>query len=119
MARGAPVVLGAPAAAPDAVDGHHVVGVQAQPDDAIEPRPVERRDDQPQRLDQVRREVDVDLALQQRLADEPEIEVLQVAQTAVDELGRARRRAAGEVVALHQRDAVPARGGVERDARAR
>ena len=64
----------------------------------------------------MRRQVDVDLALQQRLAHEPEVEVLQVAQAAVDELGRARRRPAREVGALDQRDRVPARGGVQRDA---
>ena len=52
---------------------------------------------------QVWREVDVDLALQQRLADEPEVEVLQVAQAAVDELGRAR------AVPRRSRRARPAR----------
>ena len=94
MARRAPVALvaRAPAAAPEPVDRHHVVGVQAEPDDAVQPRAVERGDDEPQRLDQVRREVDVDLALQQRLADEPEIEVLQVAQAAVDELATSATR---------------------------
>ena len=61
--------------------------------------------------------VDDELALQQRLADEPEVEVLQVAQAAVDELGRAADEVPdGEVGALDQRDAVAARGGVERDA---
>ena len=65
---------------------------------------------------QVRRERGVDLALEQRLAHQPEVEVLQVAQAAVDELARARRGAGGEVGPLHQRDRVAARGGVERDA---
>ncbi len=37
----------------------------------------------------------------------------------MDELGRARAGAAGVVVALDERDRVPARGGVERDPRAR
>ena len=44
----------------------------------------------------------------------PEIEVLQVAQAAVDELGRAAARPRGEVGLLDQSDAVSARGGVER-----
>ena len=55
------------------------------------------------------------LALEQRLADQPEVEVLQVAQPAVDELARARRRAARVVALLHQRDRVAAARGVERD----
>ena len=41
--------------------------------------------------------------------------LLQVAQAAVDELRGLRRRARGEVVALDQRGAQPAGGGVERD----
>ena len=56
------------------------------------------------------------LALAQRLVDEADVAVLQVAQAAVHELGRLRRRAAGEVVALDQRGAQPAAGGVEGDA---
>ena len=49
----------------------------------------------------------------QRLAHQPEVEVLQVAQAAVDHLRRAARGAAREVVALDERDREPARGGVE------
>ena len=49
----------------------------------------------------------------QRLAHEAEVEVLQVAQAAVDHLRRAARGAAGEVVALDERDREPARGRVE------
>src|SRR5205823_8226748 len=49
---------------------------------------------------------------------EAEVEGLQVAQAAVDELAGAAARAGGEVVALDQRDAVAARGGVERHTRA-
>jgi hypothetical protein len=119
VTRGAPVVVGPVAPAAPALDGHDVVGVQAESDDAIEPRAVERGHDEPERLDQVRREVDVDLALEQRFAHEAEVEVLQVAQTAVDELARPRRRAGRVVVALHERDAIAAGRGVEGDAGAR
>ena len=84
------------------------------PDGAIQPLAVERRHDQRQRLGQVGRQIDVDLALEERLTNQAEIEVLQVAQAAVDQLGRARAGAAGVVAPLDQRDGVPARGGVER-----
>ena len=123
MAVRAPVGLHAPAPAGErraahAVDRHHVVGVEAEPDHPVQPRAVEGGDDEAQRPHQVRRQVDVDLALQQRLADEPEVEVLQVAQAAVDELARARGGPGRVVGALDQRHAVAARGRVERDARA-
>ena len=71
-----------------------------------------------QRAHQVRREVDQDRPLEQRLAHQAEVEVLQVAQPAVHELGRAAGGADRVVLALDQRDAVAARGRVERDARA-
>ena len=100
MAVGAPglrasrVARGARAAR--AVDRHHVVEVQADADEAVGAGAVEGGDDERQRVDQVRRERDHELALEQRLAHEPEVEVLQVAQAAVDELARAARRAAAK-----------------------
>src|SRR5436309_2949540 len=54
-------------------------------------------------------------ALEQRLAHEPQVEVLEVAEAAVHELGGAAGGARRVVVALDERDAIPARGGVERD----
>jgi hypothetical protein len=113
VAGRAPVVLVAPAAA-----GHHVVHVQTDAGEPVGPRTVERGDDQRQRLHEMRGERDVDLPLDQRLAHQPEVEVLQVAQAAVDELGRPRRGADRVVGALHERDRVAPGGGVERDARA-
>src|SRR5690606_26261890 len=59
------------------------------------------------------------LALAQRLVDEADVAVLQVAEPAVDELRRLRRRARGEVVALDEGGAQPPGGGVERHAGAR
>ena len=56
------------------------------------------------------------LALAQRLAHEPEVAHLEVAQAAVDELARRARGAGGEVARLDQADAQAARGGVERRA---
>ena len=101
------------------VHGHHVVGVQPEADDAVQPRAVERGHDEPQRPDQVRRQVDVDLALEQRLAHQPEVEVLQVAQAAVDELATSATRCrCAKSARSTSATAVPARGGVQRDARA-
>jgi hypothetical protein len=60
--------------------------------------------------------LDHQLALQQRLADEAEVEVLQVAETAVDHLRGAAGGADGVVAALEQGDRVAARSGVEGDA---
>ena len=108
----APVGTGVAAAA---AARHHVVHVQAEADEPVGAGAVERGHDQRQRADEVRCERGQQLALQQRLADEPEVEVLQVPQAAVDELARARRGAARVVALLHQRDRVPAAGGVERD----
>ena len=56
------------------------------------------------------------LTFVQRLVDEPDVAVLEVPQTAVDELGALRRGPAGEVVALDERGAQATCHGVERDA---
>ena len=77
-------------------------------------RPQERH-----RLDEVRRGArEQQLALAQRLAHEPDVAHLEVAQPAVDELARGARGAGREVARLDEPDAQPARGGVERRARA-
>ena len=57
------------------------------------------------------------LALGQRLVDEGDLALLEVAQTTVDQLRALRRGARGEVVALHQRRAQAPAGGVEGHAR--
>ena len=83
---------------------------------AVGPLALEARHEQRQRADEVRRELYEDRALEQRLAHQAEVEVLQVAQAAVDELRRPARGARREVLALDQGDAVAARRRVERDA---
>ena len=65
------------------------------------------------RLDQVGGVAAQALALVERFVDEPDLALLEVAQAAVDQLGRLRRRARGEVVALDERGAQPTGGGVE------
>ena len=70
------------------------------------------------RPDQVRRQPVQDAPLPQRLPDQAELAVLQVAQAAVDQPGGAPRGPRGEVVLLHQGHRETARRGVQGDARA-
>ncbi len=123
MAVGRPVVVlvgllgGAhlAAAATDPRRRHHVVHVEADAEAALAALVAEGGNQERRRVDEVRRQLDHQLALEQRLADQAEVEVLQVAQAAVDHLRGAARGAFGVVAALQQRHRVPARGRVERD----
>ena len=72
-----------------------------------------------QGTDEVRRKGHHQLALEQRLAHEAEVEVLQVAQASVHELARAAGGPRGKIRALEQSHAVAARGGVQRHSRPR
>ncbi|CAB4344470.1 unannotated protein [freshwater metagenome] len=96
------------------VDGHHVIKVEPHAEPAIGPLVVKCRNDHRQRLDQMRCQADHYLTLEQGFADEPQIELLQVAQTTVNELRRAARGARRKVGALDQRDRVAACCCVER-----
>ena len=78
--------------------------------------PGHRRQHEAHRPDEVRRHPQQHLALGQRLAHQPERAVLEIAQAAVDELGRGRRGARAEVVLLQQQHAQAPAGGVARDA---
>ena len=80
-----------------AAPGHDVVHVEPDPGEAVGALALEARHEQRQRLDQVRRQLDQQRALEQRLADQPEVEVLEVAQAAVDQLRGAAGGAGGEV----------------------
>ena len=121
VAVGVPVVvllaqLGLLAPLADPGRRHHVVEVEPGAERAAALLLAEGRDQERRRVDEVRRQVDHQLALEQRLADQPEVEVLQVAEPAVDHLRGAARGALRVVAALDQRHRVAARGGVERDA---
>ena len=110
-------VLAALAApAPDPRGRHHVVHVQPDADATVAAVLAQRRDEERGRVDQVRRELDQELALEQRLADQPEVEVLQIAQAAVHHLRGAAGGALSEVVALQQRHRITTRCRVERNA---
>ena len=93
---------------------HGVVERDAGADVGALPRVLERVEER-HRPDQVGREPgEQQAALLQRLLDQREVEHLEVAQAAVHQLGRARRRAGGEVALLDQPDLEPARHRVER-----
>ena len=102
------------AARPRRQAGHRVVQRETRCDVGPLPDAALERVHERDRVDEVRREpLQQQTPLAQRLPHQPEVEHLQVAQAAVDQLGRARRRAAGPVAGLDQRDAEPAGRGVE------
>ena len=70
------------------------------------------------RRDDVRRRLEQDFALDQRLAHQTKLEMFEVAQAAMDELGRCRGGPAGEIVLLEQDHAEAAAGGITGDAAA-
>ena len=77
------------------------------------PVPAEERDEEGERGDQVGRVVEEPLALGQVLVDQAVLVLLQVAEPAVDHLGRLGGGARGEVVALDQGGPQAPAGGVE------
>ena len=83
------------------------------------PPPVRQREEERQRFDEMRRKGrQRQLALVQRLAHQPELELLEVAQPAVEHLRRAARGAGGEVTRLDEGDLESAGRGIERSASA-
>ena len=72
--------------------------------------------DEAQRLDQMGRGAPQHLALDQRLVDEAELVILEIAQAAVDQFGRPRGGAARQIVHLAEMDREPAPGRVAGDA---
>ena len=92
-----------------------VVEEDARRDVRAFPPAVGQREQERQRLDQMRRQPGQrQLPLVQRLAHQPEFQLLEVAQAAVEHLRRPARRARGEVARLDQRHLEPAGGGVQR-----
>ena len=71
-----------------------------------------------QGLHEVRRLMQDHLALRQRLVDQPEFEVLEVAQSTVDQLGAPLRGGGGNVVLLDDQHPEAAAGSVAGDSRA-
>src|SRR3954468_10267258 len=74
--------------------------------------------DETQGTDDMRRDLPEDLALDQRLADQPELVIFQIAQPAMNQLGRPRRGAAGQVIHFAKENRVTAAGRIAGDAAA-
>ena len=74
----------------------------------------EQRDEEREDAHEMRRVLERALAFVERLVDEADLTLLEVAQATVHELGALRARARREVVALDQRGAQAPAGGVER-----
>jgi hypothetical protein len=123
VAVGGPVVvllLSAGAALAAAAAGsrrrHHVVHVQPEAELAVASLLAEGGDEERSRVNEMRGQLDHQLALQQRLADQAEVKILQIAEAAVDHLRGAAGGADRIVAALQQRHRVATRGGVEGNA---
>ena len=92
-----------------------VVEKEAQPEEGRGTHPLAVRQHEPQRTDDVRRRLEQHFAFDERFADQPELVVLEIAQPAVDELGRGRGRAACQVALLDKAHFEAAPGRVARD----
>ncbi len=68
-----------------------------------------------QRTDDVRGDLPEDLALDQRLADQPELVIFQIAQAAMHELGRPGRGPAGQVIHFAQENGIAPADRIARD----
>ena len=102
-----------------AAAGHRVVEGEPSRDVGPLPDAVLERVDERHRLDQVRTQPGQhQLALPEGLAHQGEVQLLEVAQPPVEELGAARGRARGVVTLLDQQHAEATGGGVQRHARA-
>ena len=90
------------------------VVVHEQPDaqHPRRPQPLLVGQHEAHRSHDVRRYFPQHLALDERLTHQPEIEVLEVTQTTVDELGRARGGTGGEIAHLAQEYRKAAAGGI-------
>jgi len=104
----------------------HIPGPREQ---VVEPHPREEfperypvapmdREDERQRMDEVRSDPAEHGPLVQRLEDEPEVAVLEISQTPVHQPARMRTGAGAEVAPFDQDDAEPTHRGVARDPRA-
>src|SRR3984957_16022037 len=73
------------------------------------------RQHETKRPDDMRRDLPEDFALDQGLADQPELVILQIAQAAMHELGRPRRRPARQIIHFTQENRIAASGSIARD----
>ena len=93
-----------------------IVEEQSQPQQPCRPQAAMVRQHEAQRADDMRRDPPQDFALDQRLADQPELVIFEVAQAAMHELGRFRRSAARQIVHFAEEHRIAAADGVAGDA---
>ena len=89
-----------------------VVEEQPEPDEPCGAGRIHLRQHEGQRPDDVRGHAEQALALDQRLADQAELVVFEVAQPAMDQLGAGRGCVAGKVFLLDQQHGQAAPGGI-------
>ena len=95
-----------------------VVEEQAEPQQPGRAQPVMVRQHETKRADDVGRDLPEDFALDQRLADQPELVIFQIAQAAMHELGRPGRRPARQIIHFTKENRISAAGRIARDAAA-
>src|ERR1700678_4436817 len=88
---------------------------QPEPQQPSRPQPGMVRQYETKRPDDMGRDLPEDFALDQRLAHQPELIIFQIAQAAMHELGRPRRRSARQVIHFAKENRISASGGIARD----
>ena len=111
------VIVIEPAARRQAIaEGERVVERKTRPEhQSLPPLPAIDRQEKSYGRDEMRRGLEQLRPLEQRLAHQRELEALQIAQAAMDQLRGGRRRGAGIIARLGEHDFQPAAGGVARD----
>src|SRR5579872_2198920 len=95
-----------------------VVKKKTDPQQPCRTQSVMVRQDEAQRSNDMRRDPPQDLAFDQRLANQAELVIFEIAQATMHELGREGRRPAGQIVHFAKENRVAAPGRVTRDAAA-
>ena len=98
-----------------AAEAEVVIDEEAETDDRPRAQAAVMGQDEPERTDDVRGRPQQHLALDQRFMDETEVVVLEIAEAAMDELGRCGGRGGGEVALLAKKYGEPAAHGVAGD----
>ena len=95
-----------------------IIEKEAEPQDRPGPQAPVMRQNEAQRPDDMGRGLEQHFALDQRFAHQPEFIMLEIAQAAMDELGRGRGRGAGKIALLGEDDLETPPGCITRDAAA-
>ena len=95
-----------------------IVQEQPQPQQPGRPQSGVVRQNETQRADDVGRDLPEDFALDQRLADQPELVIFEIAQAAMHQLGRPGRRPARQVIHFTKENRVAPARRIARDAAA-